>query len=278
MENVMFQDVKITQGTTVSLAVTAAVLFVLPIVFVILWKKRCGKSVSFGPLLIGAVGFLVTVRVLELGVHMVCIVGNNPVSRFINGNTAVFVLYGIFMAGIFEECGRYVIIRFLMKKNKNRENMVMYGIGHGGIEVWAITVMTMINLMVIAFLVQTQGMESGLRSLGITADMPAEVADSVAAAITMVAEFNIGVGALNVFERFCCMFLHIGLTVVVAYGIKKGQKKYLLFAVLAHAVTDTLPALFQRGVVAMWAVELWLLACAVIMTVWGMKLYRSWEE
>lgn len=277
MGNVLLQDIEITQGTVISLVITAAVLFVLPMIYTVLWKKHCGKKVSLAPLFIGAAGFIVTVRVLELGVHMVCIVGNNPVSRFINGNTLAYVLYGILMAGIFEECGRYVIIRFLMKRNKTKENMVMYGIGHGGVEVWAITLLSVISLLVIAVIIQTQGMEKGLQLLGVTDNMPENTMASIAATIAVVADFGAVTGVLYVFERICCMFLHIGFTILVAYGITKGQKRYLPLAILAHAVTDTLPALFQRGVVGMWVVELWLCGCTVVLITWSVTLYKKWD-
>ena len=264
----LLQNIEITQGTVISLIITAAILFVLPVIYAVLWKKHCGKKVAIAPLLIGAAGFIVTVRVLELGVHMVCIVGDNPVSQFINGSTIAYVLYGTLMAGIFEECGRYIIIRFIMKKNKTKENMVMYGIGHGGIEVWAITLLSVISLLVIAVIIRTQGMETGLKLLGVTGDMPENTMASIAATVSAVADFGAVTGVLYVFERICCMFLHIGFTILVAYGIAKGQKKYLLLAVLAHAVTDIFPALFQRGVVSMWATELWVCACAVLIMGW----------
>lgn len=277
MENVLLQDVEVTQGAVVSLAVTAVALFILPVLYTVLWKRHCGKRVSLVPLLIGAAGFIVTVRVLELGVHMICIVGNNPVSRFINGSTPVYVLYGICMAGIFEECGRYVIIRFLMKKNKTKENMVMYGIGHGGIEVWAITLLSVISLLALAVVIRTQGMEGGLQFLGIAGNVPENVMASVTAMVAAVADFGTGTGALYVFERICCMFLHIGLTILVAYGIARGKAKYLGLAVLAHATADIFPALFQRGVVDMWVVELWLFGCTAAVTVWSVILYRRWD-
>lgn len=79
MGNVLLQDMEVTQGAVVSLTITAVVLFVLPIAYVVLWKKHCGKRVSLAPLFIGAAGFLVSARVLELGVHMVCIVGDRAV-------------------------------------------------------------------------------------------------------------------------------------------------------------------------------------------------------
>lgn len=271
MENAVLQNIQITQGTIISMVVTAVLLFLLPIAYFIVWKVHCKKAVSLAPLFIGAAGFFVTVRILELGVHMVCIVLDNPISRFINGNTPIFVIYGIMMAGIFEECGRYVIIRYLMKKNKTRENMVMYGIGHGGIEVWAISLMAIVSYLSIAITIQTLGMEGALQALGVTE----ELADGIVPTITSVADFGAMNALWNVLERVSCMFIHIALTIIVAYAVRKGQLKYLLLAIFAHAAADFFPCISQRGIGALWMVEAWLFIWAVLLTVWGRKLYKE---
>ena len=78
--------------------------------------KKQKQQTKIGYLIAGAVGFIVSARVLELGVHLVCIVADNPVSRFSNGNTIAFVLYGIIMAGVFEECGRHIVLKYIMKR------------------------------------------------------------------------------------------------------------------------------------------------------------------
>lgn len=269
------QELEIASGALISLSVTAAALLLLPVIFVVIWKKRCGTAASLIPLFIGVAGFIISVRVLELGVHMLCIVMDNPVSRFINGSTIAYVLYGIFMAGIFEECGRYVFIRFIMKRNKTRENMVMYGIGHGGIEVWAITLLSIVNLLVIVVMLKFLDVQTSLTVLGLSADLPESTLSSVTMLITSAAHYDIASGLLCVFERFCCMFIHISLTIIVAYGIIKNRKLYLPLAVLAHAAVDVLPALSQRGAVGIWAVEAWICVCAVLLTIWCRKLYRK---
>lgn len=114
---------------TVVLAVTSLILLVLPVICVLLWRRRSGAA--WVSMVWGAAGFLLFARVLELGVHMVCIISDNPVSRAILGSTPLFVLYGAMMAGIFEECGRYIFLRSVMRKHRTREDLVMYGIGHG---------------------------------------------------------------------------------------------------------------------------------------------------
>ncbi len=275
MEELLKLDISGAHSALVSLSITAGILTILPLLCAFGWKKRCGKAVSFKPLLIGAAGFLVSARVLELGVHMVCIVMDNPVSRFINGNTLAYMLYGALMAGIFEECGRYVVIKFLMKKNKTRENMVMYGIGHGGIEVWAITLMGMMSLLAVASALVNGGIAAALPVLGLTGEVPEELAGSAAAVILSAANFSAVGGVLSVLERVGAMAVHIAFTVIVAYGVMKGEKRYLPLAVLGHAAVDALPALYQRGAASMIVSELWLFAWVAGLAVWAVKLYKK---
>lgn len=227
----------------------------------------------------GAAGFLISARVLKVGVHMVCIVMDNPISRYINGNTAAYVIYGIFMAGIFEEVGRYVIIRFFMKKNKTRENFVMYGIGHGGIEVWSITLLSLLSLLAFAVLVKYQGIESALQLMGISKDVPEDLVNIVVDTLTTATNFGIAMAGLCVFERICSMTVHIAFTVIVSYGIEKKQNSYLFAAISAHAIVDIFPALYQRGVVTLPVTEVWCLFCSIVLSVAAFHLYqRSFEN
>lgn len=278
----ILRNMKVSPGAVPTLIITVIVLFLLPILWVIVWKHHCKEKVSLAPLFFGAAGFLVFARVLEQGLHMICVLGNNPVSRFINGNTAAYVIYGALAAGIFEECGRYIIIKFIMRKNKTKENMVMYGIGHGGIEVWAITLLSVLNLLILALMIQSQGMEATLKVLGIPQEMPdlfaVPMLSTVTSMIASAAGYNVAAGALCIFERIVCMFIHVSLTVLVAYGINKNEIKYLFLAILAHAIVDTLPALSQRGSMWIWITELWICVCAVGLTIWARRLYRQWTE
>ncbi len=133
-----FEGIVIGRSSIPALAATVCLMIVIPVVFFLYWRRKHKAQTKISWLIAGAVGFIVSARVLELGVHYFCIIADTPVSRFLNGNTAAFVLYGIAMAGVFEECGRYIILRFILKKNRTRENAVLYGIGHGGIEILAI--------------------------------------------------------------------------------------------------------------------------------------------
>ena len=131
----VFENIVIGKSAVVSLTITVILMIAIPVCFFICWRRKHREQTKISWLIAGAAGFVISARMLEVGVHYFCIVADNPVSRFINGNAAAFVLYGITMAGIFEECGRLIILKYNLKKDRTRENAVIYGIGHGGIEI-----------------------------------------------------------------------------------------------------------------------------------------------
>ena len=71
------------------------------------------------------------------------------------------------------------------------------------------------------------------------------------------------------------MLLHIGLTVIVYYGIVNTKKICLPAAIILHMLADTFPALYQRGVVSLWAVELWDALWTAVIAFIAVKLYRK---
>lgn len=266
-----FENIVIGKSSVPALIITVILMIAIPVAFFLFWRGKHRPQTSIRYLIAGAVGFMVSARVLELGVHMVCIVADNPVSRFINGNTVAFVLYGILMAGVFEECGRYIILKYIIKKNRSPENAVLYGIGHGGIEILAVLLPSMILYLVIAVLFSAGNIENALRTLNITEETAAAALPSVQAA----ASFGYGMMAANVVERLLAMLLHIGLTVIVYYGVESGKKIYLPLAILLHMLMDLFPALYQRGVLPLWSVEIWAAFWTIVVLLIAMKLYRN---
>ena len=265
-----FENIVIGKSSIPALIITIILMIAIPVGFFVYWRSKHKEQTNISWLIAGAVGFIVSARMLELGVHYVCIIVNNPVSRFINGNTVAFVLYGITMAGVFEECGRYIVLKTIMKKNRTRENAVLYGIGHGGIEILAILLPLMITYLVIAVLFSQGDVEHALSSLKITEETAAAALPSVQSA----ASFDYAIMAMNVIERLFAMSLHIGLTVIVYYGVINGKKTCLPLAILLHMLMDTFPALYQRGAVPLWSVEVWAAVWTAVIGFIAVKLYR----
>lgn len=269
-----FESIAVGAGSVPSLIITVILMVVIPAAFFLCWRRKHKAQTTIRWLIAGAVGFVLSARVLELGVHYFCIVADNPVSRFINGNTAAYVLYGTLMAGLFEECGRHIILKYILKKNRSRENAVLYGIGHGGIEILTVLLPGMITYLAAAVLFSAGDTENALRVLNITEENAAAALPAVQAA----AAFGYPMMAMNVFERLLAMFVHIGLTVIVYDGVVRAKKGRLPLAILLHMLADTAPALYQRGVVPLWAVELWGAVWAAAIMILAVRCYRELKE
>ena len=246
----------------ISLIITIAALGLLPILCALLWKRYCKENVSFRTLLFGVAGFLLYALILKLGNH---ILGPTGIIR----STIVYCI----MTGGIEECSRYVIIRYIMKKNKTKENMVMYGIGHGGIEIWSTTLLSLACLLII-MIMGTRGMESDILYFLITAGVtPIPFAEPMMKFILAAGEsFNIGIGMLYVFEKLVGMFFQIDFTILIAYGIIKHKKKYLPLAILVHVIVNMMHIMI---IMSSWTWYLLLSICVVILTIWAKQLYKQ---
>ena len=266
-----FEKIVIGKNSIPSLIITVILMIAIPVIFFIYWRRKHKAQTNIRYLIAGTIGFIVSARLLELGVHYFCILAENPVSRFINGSTVAYVLYGTTMAGVFEECGRHIVLKYIMKKDRTRENAVLYGIGHGGIEILAVLLPGMITYLAVAVLFSQGDVENALSSLKITEETAAAAFPSVQAAAT----FDYGMMAANVIERLLGMLLHIGLTVIVYHGVINAKKGCLPAAILLHMLMDTFPALYQRSVVPLWLVEVWAALCTVGIVMIAGKLYRN---
>lgn len=265
------ENIEFGKSCVPALMITVVLMIAIPVVFVLFWRGRHKDRTRIGYLIAGAAGFMVSARMLELALHYFCVIADNPVSRFINGNTAAFVIYGTAAAGVFEECGRHIVMKYIMKKDRARENAVYYGIGHGGIEILGVLLPSMISLLAIAVLFTSGSAENAMNALRITPETASAALPSVRAA----AEFGYAAAAMNVAERLFAMLVHIGLSVVVFYGVVNAKKVFLPLAVILHMTVDAFPALYQRGALPLWSVEVWAAVWAAAITLIAARLYRK---
>lgn len=132
-------------------------------------------------------------------------------------------------AGLFEEVGRYVGYRWLMRREEKTWNKaVMYGLGHGGLEsallVGGSGLLTLINLLV-------------LSSIGLNVIPPAQrvvVVQQLAAINAQPAWFPL----LGAWERLWTVPVQVALSVLVLQVFRRGNISWLWLAILAHTVVD----------------------------------------
>ena len=197
----------------------------------------------FSTILIGAGTFIVFALILESIMHQMVLKG--PAGAGILGNTLLYAIYGGLAAGIFEETGRFISMKYLMRDEPSGPIPgVAYGIGHGGAEVIIIFTLTMVSNLVISALINSG--QTGI----LFAKIPADAASQVQAQLDQLTSATAGTWLIGLWERFSALILHVGLSVLVWAAVRKGGKWMWLFpaAILLHALVDAGVVLLQKSI------------------------------
>lgn len=243
-------------GTTAYIAfglMTAAGL-ILPTVLCIWWLKT--RHEKFTSVLTGAMTFLIFALVLESIVHSIVFM----VFPGIRDNVVAYMLYGAMMAGIFEETGRFLAYKLVLKKRTNRETAISYGIGHGGFEAVYILAATGINNFVYAGIInagQFPALLDQLKAAGQDTSPIESLPEQLAA-------FGIADIGLPILERVFAVMFHIALSILVFYAVKNGKIWMYFLAVILHALLDAPAALYQQGVIGIAATEVCLALFSIV--------------
>ena len=153
------------------MAINALLGFAIP-VFLCWWAVKKHQA-KLSTILIGAGTFIVFALVLESIVHQIVLKG--PSGAIIQGKTLYYALYGGLMAGLFEETGRFLAMKFLLKKEPTETKPgVSYGLGHGGVEMVIVFGISMISTLTMAIMVNLGQTDTLLSSA------PAEAQDQLA--------------------------------------------------------------------------------------------------
>lgn len=132
-------------------------------------------------------------------------------------------------AGLFEEVGRYIGYRWLMRReDKTWNKAVMYGLGHGGLEsmllVAGLGLLSLVNL----FALSAMGLDK----------IPAAQRPQVAHQLATIAAQPDWLPLLGAWERLWALPIQVALSVLVLQVFRRGNIGWLWLAVTAHAVVD----------------------------------------
>ena len=239
------------------LCAVALCAFALPIGTLLWWRRT--RRAKLTPFFTGALIFVVFALVLEPMLHQICVMGDNAVARAINANPYLYMLYGALAAGVFEETGRYVAFRLLLSKQRfpERDTAVTYGIGHGGIEAMLLLGVTYGLYAALALFARSGNYAAALALAG------GEAGD-VAVLLGQLGQLTPGMCALALIERVSALLLQIALSCFVFLAARdRSQRSWFPFAIALHAIANMPAALYQRGMLPLWAVELWTAAFAL---------------
>lgn len=219
----------------------AAVLGTLIPIFVLIYWKRKTKC-SLKPAVVGAITFFVFSQMLEGIPKFFLFANDSAVSQYVWTHAWAYVTAGCLLAGIFEETGRYIAFRFVLKNQQNRRDAITYGMGHGGFEAILVLGITGIVSIGLAASINDGTFVQNLNGVG-----DVQLKSSMLQAEAIIGYGPLGMG-LDVFERILAMSLHVALSIVVFNSVKLRKSRYLVLAILLHAAFDVPAALFQLGV------------------------------
>ena len=220
-------------------------------------------------ILVGAGVFVVFALVLESLVHQVVLKG--PHGPAILGNVWYYALYGGAMAALFEETGRFLAMKFLLRKEPSGAlTGVAYGFGHGGAEMLLLFGLTMISNIALSAMINSGQADTLL------ATAPEAAREQVQAQLTQLQTGGAGTYLFGIWERVSAFILQVGLSIMVWTAVRKGGKWRWLFpaAILLHFVVDACTVVLAKRV-SMASVELILSALAIAVGAIGWMLARK---
>ena len=247
--------------------VNIIICFGLPllcILYLLIAKKR-----AFIPVLVGAAVFVVFQLIIRIPLIQYVLAPMDWWADMVQHPW----LYGIFLgltAGLFEEFGRYLGYRTLLRKRSRWIDGFAFGVGHGGIEAMTLVGLANINNLIIA-----QSINNGQFDQ-LAALMPAGTAEQIVAQMTSIQPFDIYLGG---FERLCAFLIQIALSILVLMAVRKRRLWLVWLAVFVHMLIDApvviLPEVFGASI---YDIEIFVGIVAVLALVFIILSRRAFRD
>ena len=229
---------------------------------IVVYKKTHARISSC---FIGAGIFVVFALILEQILHAI-VMAVNPA---LQSRTVLFGLYAALAAALFEETGRFVAMKFFMKKSLNKGDALMYGVGHGGVEAILLVGLTYVNNLIISIMINTGSIQLTM------SQMEPALQETTYQQLQALWQSPAYVFYMAGVERISAIVLQICLSVLVYKCVKTGQKKFIAGAFLLHFIVDFVTVVTAGFGLPIWAVEIEVIVIVAII-VWGVvRIYKK---
>ncbi len=232
------------------LAVGAGVCMIVPVIIALIWRKK--KNEPLTSILAGAVGFMLFAIALEKPIQNALVfptlmgLPETAFSRFLSANPLLWALTVSLFPGLFEETGRLVVFKTFLRKRKNRETSVSYGIGHGGIEVILAAGITYATYAAYGVMINSGSFQTLVDRT--VRKAPEQVA-SIYAVVRRITSFSPAGLAQGLFERVFAVLFHIGASMMAFYACRDRRYGLYFLAVMLHTCMDLIAALQLAGLI-----------------------------
>lgn len=261
------ESLQFTAESIAGLMIEGIFMIIIPVILLIIRQKRTHEKIV--PVIVGGATWFVFAIILKIAPAYFLLQADNPLAKTISGNAWLSYLVAGILAGVFEETGRFLAYKFVLKKYENRRASISYGIGHGGFESVYIG-FQMCAMAILGILVN-----AGLGQF-LTASADEATAAVLAAQLSPMSKLSIGECLLAVFERLPAITFHISASVLVFAAAREKKYAYLFpLAIILHFLFDFSIAFYAAGLIPAWAMEL---GVAVIVTPIAYFAYRIYKK
>ncbi len=220
----------------------------IPLLMLLFFHKKYKASIAV--FFIGFAGFFLFSSILEAGLNSIIYYGDTGI--YIVSNPWLNGLIGGLMAAIFEESGRYIIMRFILKKYMNNDkNALMYGAGHAGMEVMIVLFFSIISYLVIAILINTGIYSSFIDNMD-NSTLKTQLTH-IAINLSSTDPYNF---LVSIWERVSAVIFHLSASVLVWFSVKDKKHAFLFpLAILLHFLFDFLTVVLAAKLNNIYLVE-----------------------
>jgi len=241
----------------VFMAISALIGIAIPVVLYIIFRKK--NKANHLPFWVGCVTFVLFALVLERVMYSFLM--KTSFWLTVSNNIWLMGLVGGFFAGLFEESGRYLAFKTVLRKKRgNDANGLMYGAGHGGIE--AVILLSASMIVNVIFSLQ---FNAGIPSVLGTA--------SAGQQLIAMPSWMFLVGAV---ERISAVALHVSLSVLVWFAAKNNKRFWLFpLAILLHLVVDMAAVVLNGLGLNVWILEGVVFVLAALLIVLAVVVWKK---
>ncbi|HWT36291.1 MAG TPA: YhfC family intramembrane metalloprotease [Paraburkholderia sp.] len=234
----------------VTLAVLAAATVFVALLPIFLYRRwRAPFALNRRDAIAGIAAFALSAMLVERALNDYLLRQNAATSEWLSDPLA-FVVYGALAAGICEEAGRFIAMRWLARRQaggtRTDGTALAYGLGHGGAEAWLVGVMVQAQWIAFGVLENRGQLDTYLGNL------PAGSLMRIHLLLAGLSPEMAGVFAL---ERVAALVFQIGLSVLMWRGVRAGSRAILPVAIAAHALIDAPAAMSQAGLLPLVTVD-----------------------
>ena len=238
----------------------------VPLALLLFFRKK--YKATLRSFFVGCAVMLLFALVLEQLVHTAVL--GSEAGDVIRNNVWLYALYGSLAAGLFEECGRFLAMKYVLKREHDAPcNSLMYGAGHGGFEMFVLLFFGMINNLIYSVMLNRGS--AGL----LMSPLDAAGREALQAAFDALIQTPSWQFLVSPLERLAAITAQLALSVIV-WSAAVGKRKYMFpLAIFLHAFLDAVAVITSGLGVPLLAVEgiVWIIAAG-----YALFARKVWKE